>query len=96
MLRRADLSAARLPPKTAAAWYLTPEHREWSKEVIRRAGFRCEGQGCGRTDTRLFADHIIEIRDGGSKLDPTNGRALCGKCHSLKTAAVRAQRMTRA
>jgi 5-methylcytosine-specific restriction endonuclease McrA len=95
MLRRADLSAARLPPKTADAWYLTPEHRTWSKAVVARSGFRCQGDGCGRTGTRLFADHIVEIKDGGARLDPANGRALCGSCHTKITAANRMKRMGR-
>ena len=89
MLRSANLSAARVPPKTADPWYLTPEHRAWAKAVVDRAG-RCED--CGRTGTRLFADHVVEIKDGGAKLDAANGRARCGACHSAKTARVRAAR----
>lgn len=92
MLRRADLSAARVPPKTADAYYLTPEHRAWSKEVVKRAGFRCQGAGCGASGVRLFADHIVEIKDGGARLDPSNGQALCGACHTKKSAAARIAR----
>ena len=92
MLRSANLSAARVPPKTADLWYLTPEHRAWAKAVVDRAG-RCED--CGRTGTRLFADHVVEIKDGGSKTDLRNGQALCGRCHSRKTVAARAARMGR-
>ncbi len=85
---------ARVPPKVALPWYLTPEHKAWSRAVIARAGGRCETQGCGRGG-RMFADHIVEIRDGGAKLDLGNGRALCGSCHGLKTSAARAARMAR-
>lgn len=91
MLRPANLSAANLPPKTADAWYGTPEHRAWSRAVIKRAGHRC--QECGRTETRLFADHIVEIVDGGARLDPANGRALCGRHHTIKTAKARVARL---
>lgn len=92
MLRPATLSAARLPPKKPDPWYLTPEHRAWSAAVIERAGRHC--QQCGRGNTRLFADHIREIKDGGDRLDPANGRCLCGSCHSKKTAEARASRLT--
>ena len=91
MLRTANLAAARLPPKTAFPWYLTPEHREWSKAVIERAGRRCHA--CGRDNTRLFADHIVEIRDGGDRLALSNGQALCGACHSKKTSNSRSKRL---
>ena len=95
MLRPVDTSAARLPPKIADDWYQTPEHRAWARKVIERAGFRCQGVDCGRKGVRLFADHIREIADGGSRLDPANGQALCGACHSRTTAAARAARLRR-
>jgi hypothetical protein len=38
---------------------------------------------------------VVELRDGGSPTDPTNGVALCGACHSRKTARARAERMAR-
>ena len=94
MLRAANLSAAQLPPKTADAWYLTPEHRAWAKEVLRRSGFRCQGEGCGRRGVRLFANHIREIKDGGDRLDLANGEALCGSCHTKVTARAARQRQT--
>jgi len=83
---------ARVPPKVADDWYATPEHREWSKAVIARAGGVCEK--CPRGG-RLFADHIIEIKDGGAPLDLANGQALCGSCHTRKTAAARRARLAR-
>ena len=83
-----------LPPaKQADAHYHSPEHRAWSAAVIRRAGGACQGPGCGRSGVRLFADHIRELRDGGAPFDLANGAALCGACHSRKTATVRAARM---
>ena len=90
-----DTSIARpLPPpeKVAAPYYTTPEHREWSRQVINRAGGMCQGNGCGRTNVRLFADHIIELKDGGAPLDLRNGQALCGSCHGIKTARARRER----
>lgn len=71
--------------------YQTPEHRAWRAEVYRRAGGKC--QGSGPHGGRLIADHIVEIKDGGARLDPENGRLLCQFCHNRKTPAFRASRM---
>jgi 5-methylcytosine-specific restriction endonuclease McrA len=40
----------------------------------------------------MFADHIVERRDGGEPLDRWNVWLLCGRCHTRKTAAERARR----
>jgi 5-methylcytosine-specific restriction enzyme A len=85
-----DLRRVQPAQKQADAHYQTPEHRAWRAEVIRRAGQSC--QRCGKSGIRLFADHIQELRDGGSALDPANGAALCGGCHTRKTAQARARR----
>ena len=88
-------SGLRVPPKVAAPWYGTPEHHAWRDEVVKRANGMCQAPGCGRVGVRLFADHVVEIKDGGSKTDLRNGQALCGRCHSRKTVAARAARMGR-
>lgn len=88
-----DTRTAKPGPKITASHYNTPEHRAWSRDVIRRAGGAC--QGCGAVGKRLFADHVIELRDGGAPFDPINGRALCGSCHTTKTLAARAARHAR-
>jgi 5-methylcytosine-specific restriction enzyme A len=79
-----DTSIAKVPPKTADAHYLTPEHKAWRLAVLKRAAFKC--QGPGPHNGPLHADHITEIRDGGDPLDPMNGQALCQACHNRKTA----------
>lgn len=89
-LATADLRRVQPQPKQAAAHYQTPEHQAWRKTVLARANGAC--QHCHRTNTRLFADHVIELRDGGAALDSTNGQALCGACHSKKTAEIRQSR----
>lgn len=99
-LRTVDLRAARPIEKKADAELLTPEHRAWRNQVLQRAGFRCEAIDDGRrcdvvAPARLFADHIIERKDGGAPLDVENGQCLCGRHHSLKTAAARGERMRR-
>ena len=89
-LPRLDTAIARIPPKTADAHYLTPEHKAWRTAVLKRAGFKC--QGAGPHSGPLHADHITEIRDGGDPLDSMNGQALCQGCHNRKTAAAKASR----
>jgi len=78
--------------KVALPFYSSPEWKALLAEIIRERGRRCEGAGCGREGCRLFGDHIIEIRDGGPKLEKRNVRLLCGSCHGLKTAAERRRR----
>jgi hypothetical protein len=41
----------------------------------------------------MFADHIVELKDGGAAFDVANGQCLCGSHHTLKTNAERARRM---
>ncbi len=91
-LIQSDTRSVKPAPKRRAAIYGSSEHQEWSRAVIARAGGMCQGKGCGRTGVRLFADHIVELRDGGSPTDVANGQALCGSCHTRKTAAARAAR----
>ena len=76
----------------AQAAYRSPEHARWAKAVIERAGFRCEKCGRARAQgVRLSADHIKEIKDGGT-WTMANGQCLCGKCHTVKTIIERAKR----
>ncbi len=91
-----DARIAKPPPKEADPHYQTPEHREWRLAVMRRAKWRCQHPGCSVSyPDRLFADHIVELRDGGTPFDPENGQALCGAHHSKKTAQARAERAKR-
>lgn len=89
-----------IPEKRADPELLTPEHRAWRSEVLRRAGYRCQakagGGRCFRTmpTYRLFADHIVERRDGGAALDPANGQCLCGEHHTRKTMKARVARLS--
>ena len=74
------MSVATPAPRQVDGHYLTKEHVTWRFQVLARAGQQCQARDCktprrgfGR---RLFADHIIELRDGGAPLDPANGQAL--------------------
>jgi len=83
------------PPKEKNAIYYTPEFRAWREQVIERAGGRCQDPSCKsphRRGMRLFADHVVELKDGGAPFDLENGLARCGSCHSRKTAEARAKR----
>lgn len=51
---------------------------------------RCLGQGITRE--AKVVDHIIEIDDGGGKLDLGNMQSLCVRCHARKTADERRKR----
>lgn len=85
-------------PKPVDATYRCSSYREWRQLVFARAGGRCEvvedGQRCSRAapDYRMYADHVVEIRDGGERFDPANGRLKCASHHVRKTAAARANR----
>lgn len=95
-----DIRAATPPPKTPDPYYQTPEHREWSRAVLAAAHGVCAE--CGREGARLYADHIVEVRDIELGLAPRslltaprNGTALCGACHGRKTARERERRLGR-
>src|SRR4029077_2236916 len=98
-VRIVDTSTTRLPPRQKDPHYGSAAHRTWARAVLDRAGHRCEftnGHGIrcskGWPDNRLFADHIVELRDGGSAFDPSNGQALWSE-HQVRTShAARADR----
>jgi hypothetical protein len=89
-LSTADTRKLRPPPKTADPHYLTPAHRQWRTDVLRRANYTCER--CGTKNVKFYADHIVEIKDGGSATDIGNGQCLCSPCHGIKTARMRGER----
>lgn len=90
-----DTSIGTAPPKESDPYYRSAEHAAWRALVIRRARARCEWPGCGRAAGRMFADHIVELRDGGSATDPQNGQCLCGKHHTIKSVQERNKRFAR-
>ncbi|WP_147049081.1 HNH endonuclease signature motif containing protein [Methylobacterium gnaphalii] len=96
-LKVLDTRTARPAPKVADPELLTAEHKAWRLEVLKRAHWRCQWPGCQahgrRGGVRLYADHILERKDGGASLDPRNGQTLCPKHHQVKTAKARAARM---
>lgn len=90
-IRTLDARRVRPAPKRADPIYLTPEWRELVESIIAERGRRCED--CGRTDCRIYGDHVVELRDGGAPFDRRNVRLRCGSCHTTKTLAERARRL---
>lgn len=94
-----DIRRIKPQSKQRDAVYGTPEYQAWRAKVINRADGRCQWQEihgpCGRKEPRMFADHIVELRDGGAPFDTANGQCLCGKHHTIKTNAEKAKRLTR-
>lgn len=85
------------PPKFDD-YYSSAEHRAWRRAVCQRAGWQCEaienGRRCDKSAAngdRMFADHVVERRDGGADLG--EGRCLCGSHHTSKTIEERGKRM---
>jgi 5-methylcytosine-specific restriction enzyme A len=99
LVRISNTSTTPLAPKFSDERYTTPDYRAWRSLVVRRAGGRCEaveqGYRCTKAspDHRMFADHIIELKDGGSAFDPNNGQCLCSSHHVRKTIAARSKRL---
>lgn len=93
LLRTIDTRTVRPAEKRAADFYLSSEWRKLMTSIIAERGRKCEAPGCGRRNTRIFGDHIVELKDGGPPLDRRNVRLLCGSCHTKKTLATRATRM---
>lgn len=87
------------PTKIKDPIYNTPEFRHWRAQVVARAGGRCQamdqhGLRCPKSQPqhRMYADHIMELRDGGALLDPGNGMCMCASHHEIKTAQAREAR----
>lgn len=85
-----DTRIARPAPKRSDPFYQTPAWRKLMSVLIESRGAVC--QQCGRTGTRLFGDHVQELKDGGATLDPANVKLVCGSCHTKKTIKARAAR----
>lgn len=84
------------PPKTRDDVYGMPEYQRWRARVIARSGNMCQDPAHDpsqpRSGIRLYADHVIEIKDDGDPFDPANGLARCAACHGSKTSVERKRR----
>jgi 5-methylcytosine-specific restriction endonuclease McrA len=87
-----SMQTAKSSPKVADKFYGSAPWIELRDRVRREAGGRCQAPGCGRMETRMYVDHVVELRDGGAALERSNTWLLCGSCHGRKTTAERARR----
>lgn len=90
-----------LPPRVApmpkvadpfylsAEWLALRELRKLDLDYI-QAQARAKQDG----SRRLILDHVVEIKDGGARLDPANTTWLTFREHQAKTARARARRAT--
>jgi len=89
-LRARDPRSVKRPPKTAEPFYYSAEWIKLRDQERAAAKGICRRPGCGKRG--FIVDHIVEIKDGGAKLDPRNVELLCSSHHGAKTAAARAKR----
>lgn len=84
---------AKLAPvgKRALPFYLTAEWKALVTRLIKLRGRSC--QDCGAKGGRIYADHVVELKDGGAALDPMNVRLLCAPCHGRKTEQKKRERV---
>lgn len=75
--------------KVADPFYVSDAWKRLVRRIKRERGDRCCRCGSGH---RVAGDHIVEIRDGGARLDASNVQLLCAGCHNRKTAAARRAR----
>ena len=88
------------PPKVKDIVYTTPQYHgmasmQWYVgQVVGVRYHDHHGYRCSRAqpEHRMFADHIVEIKDGGSILDVNNGQCLCYSHHTIKTNEVKKKR----
>jgi 5-methylcytosine-specific restriction protein A len=94
-VRLLSTSKVKLPPKQKAAPYYDPRWIELRARIVRERGSRCEDPEHDATKPRrgrVICDHVIELCDGGSLLDPRNILLRCPSCHGLKSMRERAKR----
>src|SRR5260370_10043286 len=78
--------------KQTEPFYKTKQWEDCIERIKHKRGKRCEKCGRNGVMTRLYGDHIVEIRDGGELFDESNIQLLCGSCHTKKTLQVRMER----
>lgn len=98
-IRTLDTRTVPLPPKRPDLVYQSPEFGAWRARVVARAGGQCQavdgGRRCDKAKPhhRMYADHIVALRDGGDPFDVSNGQCLCHMHHERKKVEERVARM---
>ncbi len=95
-LTATDTRRVKPPPKTEKRADPFYSSRQWlaTRDTVRReARGVCQALGC--TKPGLYVDHIVEIRDGGNRLDRANLMLMCASCHQRKTNREKGRRISR-
>lgn len=80
-------------PKKADPFYLSAAWRRLVARLKRERGAYCARCGAGGPGVIIIGDHIVELKDGGARLDPANVELLCLPHHNVKTAQAAAARL---
>lgn len=89
-LKLFETKKLKVPEKVAESFYSTPEWKEARNAALKRDRGCCVV--CGKGHGRMFVDHIVERKDGGSDFDLTNLQTLCPPHHQEKTLEERRKR----
>jgi 5-methylcytosine-specific restriction enzyme A len=77
-------------------FYVGAEWKQLMRQIIKQRGRACQDPrhdpARPRVGVRLLGDHVVELRDGGARLDPRNVMLRCYSCHARKTAEARKRR----
>jgi 5-methylcytosine-specific restriction protein A len=78
-------------------FYGSPAWKAFRAAVIRERGLRCQDKEHppGQPVMTVDLDHIVELRDGGARLDRRNVMLRCRSCHVRKTQQARKDRLER-
>jgi 5-methylcytosine-specific restriction endonuclease McrA len=75
--------------KQVLPFYVGPDWKALMRQIIKQRGRCCQDPrhdgAYPRQGVRLLGDHIVELRDGGARLDPRNVMLRCYRCHGRKT-----------
>lgn len=95
--RRAKLQVK--PSRGDPSPYADPKWVEFRKELIKQRGRICEDPEHNpyqlSPSGQIYADHIVELKDGGAMFDPANVMLRCPSCHVRKTYRERGKRARR-
>jgi hypothetical protein len=88
------------PPEARSAkqvdrFYVSPEWKAFRNSLIKQRGWCCEDPKCETPRgpwKMIYGHHIVEITDGGAKLDGANVLLCCGACHGRITRDNKAKR----
>lgn len=67
-------------------FYNTPQWRYARKHQLSKQPLCAECLKAGKPIKATTVDHIVPIKQGGEKYEPSNLQSLCWSCHSRKSA----------